>query len=107
MFHVHIQLNVIEQFTQNYIGVYSLNILDNESFISAINTHYYLYLQLPGTDEHSITFNFNATSYTGLVDLYYFYVNYQPVDINRRYIANKEIVTFTAHDYYSCSVLSS
>ena len=87
---------VIEQFTQNYIGVYSLNILDNESFISAINTHYYLYLQLPGTDEHSITFNFNATCYTGLVDLYYFYVNYQPVDINRRYIANKEIVTFTA-----------
>ena len=61
--------------------------------------YYYLFLQLPGTDEHSITFNFNATCYTGLVDLYYFYVNYQPVDIvdiNRRYIANKEIVTFTA-----------
>ena len=83
---------IIEKYENNF----NMHLIDNQSFIFSTSEVLGWILKLPGKDSTPITFYFNATSYTGLIDLNSIMINQRAITTyNRRFIGNQEMIWFT------------
>ena len=77
--------------------IFKMNLTDNQSFLYRTNYNLEWKFQLPGKEDSSpVTFNLNAILYSGLIDLNEFFINDTKIEVNRKFIANQETISFTA-----------